>query len=83
MTVTPQRIGARRNLLKRYQLIMEEFDSHYTADTPITVIHKKYIYPKFYISRDTLYEIFKLDIPSELEKLETLKETTLGPSLFD
>lgn len=83
MAITPQWIGQRRNLLNRYKLIMDEFDRHYTPDKPITVIHRKYIYPKFFISRDTLYEIFKLDIPHELQKLETLKEQALGPSLFD
>lgn len=83
MAVTPQSIGARRNLLLRYQRIMEEFDSHNIMEVPITVIHRKYIYPKFFISRDTLYEIFKLDIPEELQKLEEKKERCLGKSLFD
>ena len=83
MTVTPQAIGKRRNLLLRYQNVMKEFDQHNVQDIPITVIHRKYIYPKFFISRDTLYEIFKLDIPHELEQLELKKEQNFGKSLFD
>lgn len=83
MIVTPQTIGKRRNLLLRYQCVMEEFDKHNIQDVPITVIHRKYIYPKFFISRDTLYEIFKIDIPEELVKLEQKKEQCIGKSLFD
>ena len=48
---------------------MEEFDKHYHPGIPITVIYKKYIYPKFFISRDTLYRIFNTQIDEELEEL--------------
>lgn len=48
---------------------MEEFEKYYNQDVPITVIHRKYIYPKFFISRDTLYRIFNTPIDEELTKL--------------
>ena len=61
--------GKRKNMLLRYKSIMEEYNKYYNSDIPITVIHKKYIYPKFFISRDTLYRIFNTQIDEELEEL--------------
>lgn len=49
---------------------MEEFDQYDCTEIPITVIHKKYIYPKFFISRATLYKILNTDIEGELKKIE-------------
>ncbi len=63
-------IGQRRNLLLRYKMVMEEVDKHDLRDIAITRLHRKYIYPKFHISRDTLYRIFNTDIDSELTKLD-------------
>ncbi len=73
-----QLIGMRRNTLLRYRLVMEEFEKHNHRDIPITKIHKKHIYPKFAISRDTLYTIFSTDIEGELAELEKVEkvETT-------
>lgn len=59
----------RKNLLLRYKNIIEEFDKYNALDIPITVIHRKYIYPKFFISRNTLYKIFNIQIDEELKKL--------------
>ena len=71
-----QSIGRKRNLLRRYKAVMEEFNEHDCRLIPITVIHREYIYPKFHISRDTLYRILNTPIEEELKKV------TL-PSLFD
>lgn len=38
---------------------MAELDSHNLRDIPITVISHKHIYPKYFISRKTLYQIIK------------------------
>ena len=76
MAVTAQSIGKKRNLLHRYKFVMEEFNKHNCQIVPITVIHREYIYPKFGISRDTLYRILNCPIEEELEKV------TL-PSHFD
>jgi len=64
-----QTTGKRINTLLRYREIMKEFNKHDCRDTPITVIHRKYIYPVFHISRDTLYRIFQTPIEEELEDL--------------
>ena len=71
-----QRKGARRNTLLRYRTVMEEFNKHDCRDIPITVIHRKYIYPKFFISRDTLYRILSTPVEEEIAKVQQ-------PSLFD
>ena len=49
----------RKNTQQKYQAILKELDSHNLRDIPITVIWRKYIYPKFFISRQTLYKIIK------------------------
>lgn len=61
--------GRRINTLLRYREIMKEFNKHDCRDTPITVIHRKYIKPVFHISRDTLYRIFQTPVDEELESL--------------
>lgn len=69
MEQTKQIRARKLNKLLRYKSIMEEFDKHYNPDIPITTIYRKYIYPKFFISRETLYTIFKTPIDEELEEL--------------
>ena len=83
MAITAQSIGRKRNLLHRYRLVMEEFERHYNPDIPITVIYRKHIYPKFGISRDTLYAIFNTDFEAEKAKIEAAKAKVYGGSLFD
>ncbi|MDY3547343.1 hypothetical protein PG291_01845 [Riemerella anatipestifer] len=78
MSLSPQHIGRKRNLLKRYKLVMEEFNKHDCRYIPITVIHREFIYPKFNISRDTLYRILNTPIEEELEKINHQQ-----PTLFD
>lgn len=65
-----QKIGRKRNKLLQYKKVMEEFNKYDCTIIPITVIHRKYIYPKFYISRDTLYRILNTPIEEELNKLK-------------
>ncbi len=74
--VRQQSIGRKKNLLLRYKAVMNEFNKHDCRIIPITVIHREYIYPKFHISRETLYRILNTSVEEELEKV------TL-PSLFD
>lgn len=47
----------RRNKTLRDKAIMEEFNKHDCQLIPISVIWRKFIYPKFFISRGTLYQI--------------------------
>ncbi len=60
---------------------MNEFNKYDPNIIAITVIHREYIYPKFYISRDTLYKIFNTDIEKELENLKIIQAKM--PTLFD
>ncbi|MDY3352271.1 hypothetical protein PG357_09800 [Riemerella anatipestifer] len=78
MSLSPQHIGRKRNLLKRYKLVMEEFNKHDCRYIPITVIHREFIYPKFNISRDTLYRILNTPIEEELEKINCQQPTLFG-----
>lgn len=79
--MTSRDIGKRRNLLKRYRSILNEFNKYDANIIPITTIHREYIYPKFFISRDTLYTIFNTDIEKELENLKAIQAKM--PTLFD
>ena len=63
MSSTNNRIaGLQANKRLFYKAVMEEFNKHNSQDIPIAVIHRKHIYPKFFISRQTLYNIFKQEV---------------------
>ncbi len=65
-TMEKQRKGYRRNQLLRYKAIMDEFNLHDCRYVPISVIWREFIYPKFFISRKTLYRVLSMDIEKEL-----------------
>jgi len=48
---------------------MNEFNAHDARYIPITVIWREFIYPKFFISRKTLYHILNIDVEQELKNL--------------
>lgn len=73
MTKKKREIGAKRNKLLRYKLIMDEFNKHDCRYIPITVIWREFIYPKFFISRNTLYKILNTPIEEELTNICTKK----------
>ncbi|HFG0564862.1 hypothetical protein [Flavobacterium psychrophilum] len=62
--------GIQRNKLLRYKAIQEAYLEHYSEDIPLTVIHRKYIYPKFFISKTTLYTILGTQIEKQLKALD-------------
>ena len=64
-----RREASRRNQLLRYQAVMKEFNRHDARYIPITVIWREFIYPKFFISRKTLYHILNTDVASEIREL--------------
>ena len=41
--------------------VIEEFNKHDARYIPITVIWREFIYPKFFISRQTLYRILNAE----------------------
>ena len=73
MKLNKREIGKKRNVLKRYQLYLDEFNKYDCRITPITVIHREYIFPKFGISRETLYKALNTPIEEELEKLKAIE----------
>lgn len=70
MSRSNQSIGIQKNKLLRYKAILDEFKTHKTEDIPTTVIYRKYIYPKFFISRTTLYNILCTPVNKELKELD-------------
>lgn len=58
-----------RNTLMRYQKIKELYRSRKTEDIPTTVILRKYIYPVYPISRNTLIKILNTDLDAEMKRL--------------
>ncbi len=69
-------IGRKRNTLLRYKDILTDFQNHKTEDIPTTVVWRKYIYPKYHISRTTLYNILATPVNKELKEVK-LKQLTL------
>ncbi|QFG53653.1 hypothetical protein F7R58_08840 [Chryseobacterium sp.] len=59
-----------RNTLLRYKNIRDIYLQHKTEDIPDTRILKRYIYPKYPISRTTLNTILSTPIDKQLAELE-------------
>ncbi len=68
--LTNQKRGISKNKLLRYKQIQDEYLKYKTEDIPTTVILRKYIYPKFFISRTTLYTILSTPVNKLLKELE-------------
>lgn len=64
-----QKNGIKKNKLLRYQAILNYYNEVKNEDIPTTVIHRKYIYPKFFISRTTLYEVLGTPVVKQLKEL--------------
>jgi hypothetical protein len=62
--------GIELNKLLRYKAIQDCYLQHKTDDIPTTVIYRKYIYPRFFISRTTLYTILATPINKRLKELK-------------
>lgn len=62
----------RKNKLLQYRNIMQEFEALQKKNKGaiITQLYKNFIYPKFFISKHTLYKIFNTDIEKELQEIE-------------
>jgi hypothetical protein len=72
-----QKRGIQKNKLLRYRDILNVYMEKKTEDIPCTVIWRKYIYPKFYISRTTLYTILGTPVTKELKKIEEAERQEL------
>jgi hypothetical protein len=70
MEKSKQSIGILTNKLKRYKLIMDLYNKHKTDDIPDSVVLRKYIYPIYPISRQTLFTIQCTPINKQIAELE-------------
>lgn len=80
MSAVNRKLGAQRNKLLRYQLILDEYHKHNIEDIPLAKIWRKHIYPKFAISKATLYIVLSTPVKKELEKVEQAQANQM--SLF-
>lgn len=77
---TAQTLGIQKNKLLRYQLVLDYWATLNTEDIPVTKLHSKYVYPKFFISRVTLYEILGTPVAKQLKEIQRIEQQQL--SLF-
>ncbi len=69
-----QKRGIELNKLLRYKAIRDCYLQHKTDEIPTTVILRKYIYPRFFISRTTLYKVLETPINKRLKELNKLNQ---------
>lgn len=60
-----------KNTLLRYKIIRDLYLEYKNPDVPDTVIFRKYIYPKFPISRSTLNTVLNTPIEKLLAENQT------------
>lgn len=60
-----------RNKLLRYRAILETYLFYKTDDIPFTVVWRKYVYPKHFISKGTLYNIINTPINKQLKEIDS------------
>lgn len=62
--------GVQRNKLLRYQAAVETYLTHKTDDIPFAVVWRKYVYPKHFISKGTLYTALSTPITKQLKEID-------------
>lgn len=67
--------GVQRNKLLRYQAAVETYLAHKNDDIAFTVVWRKYVYPKHFISKGTLYTALSTPITKQLKEID--KQMTL------
>lgn len=73
-----QKIGIQKNKLLRYQSVIDLYLEKKDEDIPTTVIWRKYIYPRFHISRATLYTILNTPVTKKLKELKAVEDMQLS-----
>ncbi|WP_435138878.1 hypothetical protein [Formosa sp. A9] len=72
-----QQLGIQKNKLLRYQKVLDYYNEVKNDDIPTTVIWRKYIYPKFAISRTTLYEILGTPVVKQLKDIQAIEDSQM------
>ncbi|MDB0603173.1 hypothetical protein PL373_18980 [Tenacibaculum maritimum] len=73
-----QQQGVQKNKLLRYKDVLDLYHEKKTEDIPVTVVWRKYIYPKFHISRTTLYTILGTPVVKELKQIHAIEQQQLS-----
>lgn len=73
-----QKRGIQKNKLLRYQDVIDLYLEKKEEDIPTTVIWRKYIYPRFHISRATLYTILSTPVSKELKEIKAIEDMQLS-----
>lgn len=75
-----QKLGTQKNKLLRYQDVVDYYLQVKAEYKYISIVdlHKDFIYPKFHISRVTLYNILATPVKKELKEIQRIEETQLN-----
>ncbi len=76
-----QKQGIQRNKLFRYKLIADYYKEKYQevrGYITMTEMHRDFIYPKFGISKQTLYTILNTPIERDMKRLEEAEKAQLS-----
>lgn len=67
--IAKKRRTSRINFLLRVRAVQATYMEHYVEGLPLTVIHRKHIYPQHFISIASLREYLTIPVQNELKKL--------------
>lgn len=70
--------GIQKNKLLRYKDVLTLYMEKKEYDIPDTVIWRKFIYPRFHISRATLYTILATPVTKELKEIKAIEDAQLS-----
>lgn len=62
--------ASQKNKLLRYQAYVKTYLDHQTGDIPKAVVWRKYVYPKHFISKGTLYAALDTPIAKKLKEID-------------
>lgn len=72
-----KKLSSRKNYLLRANKIQEIYRAHKIEDMPDSVIHRKHIYPVYFISLASFRELLNVNVRGELRKIGIGYESVL------
>ena len=60
----------KKNFLLRVKAVVELYNEHKKEGVSAVWVHKAIIYPRFYISRSTLYEYLSINYKKQLKEID-------------
>lgn len=75
-----QQLGTLKNKLLRYQDVLDYYHQVKAENRYINIVdlHRDFIYPKFHISRTTLYTILGTPVKKELKEVKAIEDRQLN-----